>query len=244
MIISHMRDTLESVDISSTLGQLFDNLNGIHFFLKDADSRHLLVSEQMLNSLGLPSEGVVGKRDVDIYSVALAEKYREDDLKVMNEGQPLLGMIELFLNEQGVPSWHSTNKYPVFDRDKKVVGVMGTISKLDGGFVEYRGHHSLVPALDYIEKHYNENIAVETLAEHCSMGVRSLQRAFQKHLLTTPKKFIIKRRCFEACFLLKDHSLELSEVAQGAGFYDQSDFSRQFQAVMHITPTQYRQRYA
>jgi len=66
---------------------------------------------------------------------------------------------------------------------------------------------------------------------------------FQKHFMTTPKKFIIKRRCYEACFLLRNPKLSLSEVAQQVGFYDQSDLSRQFHAIMHITPTQYRQRY-
>ncbi len=239
-----INNLLKNADIATMLGQLFGDLEGVHFFLKDKNSRIFYVSENMFEHMGLSQRDIQGKYDKDIFSAELAEKYLQDDRDVMNSGKPLTGIIELFLNEQGIPSWHNTNKYPVFDRHKNVIGVMGTITKIDSDFAKCQGQHSLLPAIDYIEKHYHQKISVDSLANACSMSMRSLQRAFHKHFMTTPRKFIIKRRCYEACLLLKNCNLSLSDVAQRAGFYDQSDLARQFRAVMNLSPTEYRKRYS
>lgn len=238
-----MKHFLNDIDIESLFNDLFSERDGVHFFLKDINSRHVFVSSSMLSSLQLHPANVEGKLDTEIYSASLGEKYRRDDLKVFESGQPLIGIIELFLNEQGVPAWHSTDKYPVFDRSGKIMGVAGTVKKIDENFTLYSGKPALITALKYIEKHYADKIDIKELAYQCDISVRSFQRSFQRHFLTTPKQFIIKRRCYEACFLLKQSSLKLAEVASRAGFYDQSDFSRQFSRVMRISPNQYRQRY-
>ena len=48
----------------------------------------------------------------------------------------------------------------------------------------------------------------------------------------------------KACELLATTNLPITEVALEAGFYDHSDFSRQFRRTMGVSPTDYRKQRA
>jgi len=238
-----LTDTLLQTNIPQILEALLGSITGVHYFIKDLYGRHLAASAIMQVAITGQPQGLLGKTDADIYSLDMAEKYRQDDQQVIQSGQAMTGILELFLNEQGVPAWHSTDKFPLYDHHQRIIGVMGTISYIDKHFTELTMCPQLLPAMRYIEQHYHQKFSIERLAQACGISVRTLQRSFQKHLMTSPKQFTIRRRCFEACLLLKAGGSDLSDIAQKTGFYDQSDLSRQFRAVMHMTPMRYRQRY-
>ena len=42
----------------------------------------------------------------------LAEKFRADDERVFSTASPLRNIVELFLNQQGIPDWFITQKVP------------------------------------------------------------------------------------------------------------------------------------
>ncbi len=65
--------------------------------------------------------------DFELLPRSLAEKFREDDLRILRTGVPMLEIVELFISRQGIPAWFLTNKLPVRDRTGEVIGVMGTI---------------------------------------------------------------------------------------------------------------------
>ena len=65
--------------------------------------------------IGLDSnEELFGKTDFDLFPPRLAEHFRRDDQVVMQTKEPMLNILELVFNSQGLPDWFLTNKYPLF----------------------------------------------------------------------------------------------------------------------------------
>jgi PAS domain S-box-containing protein len=94
-----------------------------HIFLKDADYCWVSVNENFARDLGICAEDVVGKTDYDLFPKDLADRYREDDRRVMATGQT--EEIEERTLLDGRETWVNTIKTPVRDESGEVVGVLG-----------------------------------------------------------------------------------------------------------------------
>jgi PAS domain S-box-containing protein len=92
-------------------------------FFKDSQSRYLVANRHYAADLGIAPEAIVGRDDFDFHPRALAERYRQDDLRVMASGQ-----AEEF-DESYVRDGHTwtihTIKTPVRDADGGIIGVCG-----------------------------------------------------------------------------------------------------------------------
>ena len=92
---------------------LFENIPGISFFVKDTNHRLLFMNQRFLPRIGLSTnDELYGKTDFDLFPPRLAEHFRRDDRAVMESKQPMLNILELVFNSQGLPDWYLTNKYP------------------------------------------------------------------------------------------------------------------------------------
>jgi len=240
------RDLLEAIHPDRDFSRLFDHLPDLLFFAKDREGRLFAANEALLNQYGFAREReheFFGLTDFDLLPRSLAEKFRQDDLRVLDSGEPLLEIVEIFPNQQGIPAWFLTNKLPIFDREQSVIGVMGTIQ-------DYQTHRELLPsdmdiapALEHISRHFTEDLSILALADMAGLSTRQFERKFKRHLKTTPQQFIMKMRVFSACDALRRSRDPIVEIATKSGFYDQSSFTRQFRKHMAITPLQYRKRY-
>ena len=56
----------------------------------------------------------------------------------------------------------------------------------------------------------------------------------------TPRSYLMKMRVMHACELLIDSEKPITEIALESGFYDHSDFARQFGKHMGQTASAYR----
>ena len=237
---------LESIHPDRDFSCLFNHLPDLLFFAKDRRGRLLAANDALLHQYGFDRERqheFFGLTDFDLLPRSLAEKFRQDDLRVLDSGQALLEIVEIFPNQQGIPAWFLTNKLPIFDRNQNVIGVMGTIQ-------DYQTHRELLPsdmdiapALEHISRHFTEDLSILALAEMAGLSVRQFERKFKHHLKTTPQQFIMKMRVFSACDALRRTRDPIIEIAAQSGFYDQSSFTRQFRKHMAITPLQYRKNY-
>jgi PAS domain S-box-containing protein len=101
---------------------LIENLEQC-IFLKDRDLRFVAVNRPFAASLGQPEEAIVGRTDFDFYPADLAEKYRNDDLGVLQEGRRLETEEEnLAAGRRRVVR---VIKTPVRNGDGHVEGVLG-----------------------------------------------------------------------------------------------------------------------
>lgn len=230
---------------AGNFSRVFDALPGVSFFAKNDQFELVCANVPFLQRLGLRSEAeVIGKSDFDLFPTSLAEHYRADDEEVLRRRQPKLNIVELFVNPDGLPDWYLTNKLPVFDRNGKVIGVMGTTQtyRYDDKFTQ--PYARLEPVVRFIRERYREKITVTEIAAQFGISVRQLVRRFQQTLKMSPHEFIMRLRIKSACEELRHSDRPILDIALSLGFYDQSSFTLQFHQRIGTTPLQYRKQNA
>ncbi|MFG5867484.1 helix-turn-helix domain-containing protein [Clostridium perfringens] len=95
-------------------------------------------------------------------------------------------------------------------------------------------------ALNFIEENYNRNISVEDVSNRCNLSKSYFTRIFKKHMNTTPQEFLIQYKMLQACNLLKDKSLSISQVAELLGYSNQFNFSVAFKKKFNLSPSKWR----
>lgn len=92
-------------------------------FVKDTLSRYVSVNENYARDLGIRPEEVKGKSDYDFFPKELAEKYRNDDQRIMRTNKT--EHIEERYLQDGSELWIHTVKAPVRDEQGIISGVLG-----------------------------------------------------------------------------------------------------------------------
>lgn len=97
-------------------------------------------------------------------------------------------------------------------------------------------------SIEYIHKHYNEDIDVSFLAELENLSSSRYRAVFKQAVGTTPYDYIISLRINTACFYLSSNNYSIDEIAEIVGYSDQFYFSRIFKKKTGISPLKYRQQ--
>lgn len=86
-------------------------------------------------------------------------------------------------------------------------------------------------------------VRVEQVAALGAMSVRSLQRLFAGYVGVTPKAVLGRYRLQDAAALIDaGTTADLAGLAASLGWFDQAHFSRDFRAVVGVTPSAYLHR--
>lgn len=84
---------------------------------------------------------------------------------------------------------------------------------------------------------------VDDLATRCALSPRSLQRLFQRYVGVSPKWVLRRYRLHDAMTGLDGgYPGSLADLATELGWYDQSQFARDFTSLVGIPPSMYRDR--
>lgn len=100
----------------------------------------------------------------------------------------------------------------------------------------------LSPALQYITKHYGENITNERLAAECGISEVYFRKLFVKQFGMPPKQYILDLRINTAKQMLSEGVLKNTAIAEQCGFSSICHFSRLFKQKTGFTPTEYMKR--
>ena len=235
---------LEDIQSSTSFLAMLEALEGISFFVKDISFRLVFANPYFFRRLGLKSEvELLRKDDFQLFPEPLARKFRKDDQAVISSGQPLTGLVELFLNQQGIPAWYQTNKFPVFDKKGNAIGVMGTVQRYEKSGLNVSKDEMVEAFIKEISKDVAKPFSIFQLAEKIGISHRQLNRRFKFATGLSPQQFQVRKRIEKACELLKDTRKTLVEIGYNLGFCDQSAFTAQFRKRMSMTPRQYRIQY-
>ncbi len=96
-------------------------------------------------------------------------------------------------------------------------------------------------ALNLINENLNDpSFNVQKLKEMLFVSKIKCYRAFKEVLQQSPSDVIIKLRLQKAEYLLKNHTLNISEISMECGFNDPKYFSRLFKKNFECSPKEYR----
>jgi len=102
---------------------LVENLP-VHVLRKDLQGRLTFASQSFCRLLGLNLSEVEGRTDHDLYPASLADKYRRDDLQVIESGEPFK-TIEQHQRSDGSEMFVEVMKTAVRDVQGNLIGVQG-----------------------------------------------------------------------------------------------------------------------
>ncbi len=102
---------------------ILDNIPDMAW-LKDTKGMYIAVNEQFSNTCGYKTEDIIGKTDYDIWRKDFADKYRQDDLEVMNSGQRRQ-LEEPQVDSTGREYWVETIKTPIRNMHGELIGTTG-----------------------------------------------------------------------------------------------------------------------
>jgi PAS domain S-box-containing protein len=218
------------------------SLGSICFFMKDSEGRFMGGNPAEFAKLGVASETeLVGKSDTDFFPTNLILQYRKDDIQVMKSGKAVLNRVEPVSNPDGSIGWHITSKYPLRNSNGESIGIMGIMRDFDQGSLPWNLQRPFLNVMEYIDKHYSEEILVKDLATAAGLSMSQFERRFKTIFGQTPSRFIVRYRLTKASHLLTNSDMTLGSVALESGFCDHSHFSRSFTAMFGVAPGQYRQ---
>ena len=227
--IQHVTEWFESNQCNPLLlSELFEDLPGVSFFIKDKEHRLVMVNDGFLPRLGLSQEELFGKTDFDLFPARLAEHFRRDDRDIFETKKAKLNILELVFNSQGLPDWYLTNKYPLFNDRGDVAGLMGTVRPYGDGEkkeLKWERDDEIGRAVNHIRNHFRSEMAISDLVKVSGLSHRKLHRGFVELFGVAPMQFITRTRIEAACDDLLSSTKKLSVIAKENGFYDQSSFT-------------------
>ena len=95
-------------------------------------------------------------------------------------------------------------------------------------------------AIALLHDRFSERLELGAIAHELGVHPTHLARAFRRHCRTTPGEYVRRLRVEFACRELSRAGRSLAEIAQDAGFADQSHFTRTFKRLTGMTPGRYR----
>lgn len=95
-------------------------------------------------------------------------------------------------------------------------------------------------AKEFILSHYQENISLSDVAEHCGVSISYLSDLFHKKLSEPYSKFILRIRMEQAGRLLRQNpDIRIYSIAEQTGFVSVKHFNTVFKKYYGVTPTGY-----
>ena len=99
---------------------------------------------------------------------------------------------------------------------------------------------TLAPAIEYVERGYREKLTSTDAAALCKLSSFQFSRLFKETYGLSFLEYLLRFRIREACRLLKNPSIAVTDVAHLAGFQDPSYFSKIFRRYMDCAPSQFQ----
>lgn len=104
---------------------MIDNLPD-YLYIKDRKSRFITANKAVATIMGVECpQDLSGKTDFEFYPSELAQKYYDDEQRVMQTGEALINSGEKVITSQGAVQWISTTKVPLQGDKKEIIGVVG-----------------------------------------------------------------------------------------------------------------------
>ena len=95
-----------------------------NIFRKDAAGRFTFANNRFCKELSKTRREIIGKTDFDFFPADLANKYREDDIGIMESGESL-DTVEEHVASEVEKSWVHVVKTPIRDETGRCTGVQG-----------------------------------------------------------------------------------------------------------------------
>lgn len=108
-----------------------------------------------------------------------------------------------------------------------------------GTSTDYSNYY-IEKSVEYINKHYTEDIKIQDIADYLSLHRSYLCKLFKKVIGKSPQEYLICFKINKSIELLEKTDLSINEISNLIGYCDQIAFSKTFKRTLGVSPKQYR----
>lgn len=167
----------------------------------------------------------------------------------MDTGTPGTDIVQQIashiLNEAPPSDQASPGSVPVLLHDALIMTFVSLWPKTD----RQRDETSTLPrhlerAIDWLDRHADQDVSVEQLARRSGASIRTLQNSFRHHLSTTPNAYILQTRLSRVHDELLNGSGEetIENIASRWGFGHMGYFAARYRALYGESPSDTRKQ--
>ena len=121
-----------------------------------------------------------------------------------------------------------------------LLGLLSRIADWRGQQARGASSHLIVEAIDYVEKHYHEELDFDAMLERSKMSSTHFRRQFKKATGDGPQAYQKRLRIRLAKELLRHSDLSVSEIGEKVGYEKAAYFSRVFTKRVGVSPSAWR----
>ena len=122
------KTVMETTDKSALLRKQLDILLDTipdPIWLKDVQGSYLFCNRAFERLYGVPEHDIIGKNDYDFVTKTIADKFRVNDMMVIEQKKSCCNEVELHFKEDGYMGLFETIKTPFFNAKHELLGVLG-----------------------------------------------------------------------------------------------------------------------
>jgi PAS domain S-box len=217
--------------------ELVEGIPQVMASAKGTDGRYVFVNAGFCDRVGLSADRIIGRTVEDFFATEMAESYAAQDAQVIATGKPLRGHLELIVRADGSLGWYVTNKSALKDGED-VVGV--AVLSIDLQSQVNSAHAGLAEVIAAVRRDIHAGWRVAQMADVAGLSSSQLERLCRRTLGIPPQKLLQRLRLEHAVQLITATTMSMGDISAECGFYDQASFTRQFRAVLGLTPGAYR----
>ena len=111
----------ERLSLQALIDRLPDNL-----WVKDVNSRFVIANQVTAERIGVAGPAdLIGKTDLELLPMSIAEKFFNDEQRIVRSGQPMIDMEEYVFDDAGGKIWILTTKVPLRNDQNEIFAVAG-----------------------------------------------------------------------------------------------------------------------
>jgi len=224
-------------EVLRPFAELVEGIPQVMASAKGTDGRYVFVNAGFCDRVGLSADRILGRTVQEFFATEMADSYAAQDADVITTGKPLQGHLELIVRADGSRGWYVTNK-SALRAGEEIVGV--AVLSIDLQSQVNSAHAGLASVIASVRREIHHGWRVAEMAEIAGLSSSQLERLCRRTLGIPPQKLLQRLRLEHAVHLITATSLSMGHVSAECGFYDQASFTRQFRAVLGLTPGAYR----
>lgn len=243
------REFLEEGHLELTF-DLLSSISGVEFFIKNRESRYVIVSPGLLLRLGcLDSSDILGYTDYDYILPNVADEYLRDDQAVIREELPIVNRFELFSPFASASSLVQTTKFPLRDSSGSVAGLVGLIKHCAAMSKDvpekFRNtfRSILFQLIESIQQNLDRKLTLRDLCELTGRSSREISQTVNNYFGMRVSTFVeqVRFQCIARALLISNE--QVGGVAERFGFGSASAFCVRFRNVTGWTPMELRKNW-
>lgn len=106
--------------------------------------------------------------------------------------------------------------------------------------ITHQDNDRAAKVFQYVKDNYKDAISLEDISSLASMTVPSFCRYFKKLTQKTFTNFVNEYRILEACKIITEEKISISETCFKVGFNNVAHFNNHFKKVTGVSPSKYR----